>query len=112
MDKKYIRLDRVSTDYAMANGSPRGNSCMVCEDISGNNICVECLRDPVRREFFHLVTYIRTKEYEDSENKRKKLARIYFNKVNKRIKARMSEEKVLEELRKIKSEVIKEVYET
>jgi len=85
--------------------------CMICQDIEGETICIECLGNPVNRELFHLVTYIKNKGFDDSKAMRKKVFKVYYRKVRERIKKSMSREEILKELSKIKSEVVKEVYE-
>jgi len=84
--------------------------CMICQDVEGDAVCAECLGNPINRELFHLVTYIRNKGYNDNVEMRKRIFNLYYKKVRERIRKRMSEEKVLEELSRIKSEVVEEVY--
>jgi len=83
--------------------------CMGCQDLMGDTICISCLADPVKRELFHLITYLRAKNWEDSYEGRRKVVDMYFSMVRKRIKSGMSEKEVLKELATIKSEIIKKV---
>ena len=97
--------------YTPLNMTPSiTTKCMICQDIEGETICVECLRNPVNRELFHLVTYIKYKGYNDSKAMRKRVFSAYYRKVRERIRKRMSEGEILKELSKIKSEVVEEVY--
>jgi len=83
--------------------------CMGCQDLMGDTICISCLADPVKRELFHLITYLRAKNWEDSYEGRRRVADMYFGMVRKRVKSGMGEKEVLKELREIKSEIIKKV---
>ena len=83
--------------------------CMGCEDLMGDTMCINCLADPVKRELFHLITLLKVKNWEDSEEGRRKVADMYYREVRKRIKPGMSEREVLKEIAKIKSEIVKKV---
>ncbi|HDD71539.1 MAG TPA: hypothetical protein ENF99_00950 [Candidatus Aenigmarchaeota archaeon] len=83
--------------------------CFVCQRVEGDTICIECLKDPVKRELFHLITWLKALNYNIGKEESERIVKMYWKKVKQRIKKGMKEKEILKEIRKIKREIRKEL---
>ena len=53
--------------------------CMLCQDVEGDVVCIDCLKDNKKREAFHRIAYIEINGKLPSYEREKIIKKIVFS---------------------------------